>query len=372
MRAYAWMRSLASDTQVHLIAAVNHIHTTGLHQAASVHLLPRRYPSSFDKVRALLSACFSPSALPPIPHAIHADEASIQHLAAQLATSKPERLVVFRIGMYPVGRALARQLGIWDVVLDLDDLESVNHAGLSRLRFRSGHYLEALKEYIRAKLLRWSEKRVLTQVRTVYVCSGADQAWLQSTHPNVQVEVFKNSISVAPALRRPLPVPHLLFVGTLDYFPNEDAAIWIAEAIVPALRKILSTHFVVQIAGRNAPERLVRRLSHCPELVFLGEVSDLKPVYQTACCALVPLRAGSGTKLKILEAFAYGVPVVATSTAVRGMELVHGEELLLADAPGSIAAAVQNLLEQPRLAAHLSDRALAYLHHQGVIQPLSV
>lgn len=370
MRAYAWVRHLSTDADVHLVIADGPAPQPQTTPAVQIHVVPRHYPTWFAKLRSMFVAACRADAMPPIPHAVCADGPTLRSLVAQCSGIRPECIVVFRLGMYPLGRVLAERLGVPVLDLDLDDLESVNHAGLARLHWQHRHFMKAAKEWMRAYLLRWSENRVLKQVRTVYVCSAADQTRLQAAHPHAHVDVFKNSVSILPAPRRPLPVPHLLFVGTLDYFPNEDAAIWIAEAIVPALRKAVHTPFVVQIVGRNAPERLIRRLSACPEVCFLGALPDLRPVYETACCALVPLRAGSGTKLKILEAFAHGVPVVATHIAVHGMELTHEKELLLADAPEGIADAVTDLLGQPERAARLTRSAQAYLHRQGVLHPL--
>ncbi len=108
----------------------------------------------------------------------------------------------------------------------------------------------------------------------------------------------------------------LLFVGTLGYFPNADAARFLCRDIVPALRRLSGHAIVVDLAGAGDTTGL-RDIAQMPEVTLLGYVEDLAPLYAAADIAVAPLRAGGGTRIKILEAFAHGVPVVATWLAAR-------------------------------------------------------
>jgi glycosyltransferase involved in cell wall biosynthesis len=94
-----------------------------------------------------------------------------------------------------------------------------------------------------------------------------------------------------------------------------------------------------------------------PGVEFAGFVPDLAAAYEGADVAVVPLRTGGGTRIKLLEAFAHRVPVVASTVAAAGLEAFDGRHLLLADDPGQAAGAVEKLIAEPSFAARLSDEA---------------
>lgn len=151
--------------------------------------------------------------------------------------------------------------------------------------------------------------------------------------------------------------PRLVFVGLMGYRPNADAVTHLVRDVLPVVHRS-RPEVRVRIVGDGVPSDLARLAG--PSVEFTGGVPDVRPHLAGAAVVVTPLRVGSGTRLKILEALAMGRPVVSTSTGAEGLGLVDGVHALIADDPGALAAAVLRVLEQPALAASLgrAGRAL--------------
>ncbi len=147
----------------------------------------------------------------------------------------------------------------------------------------------------------------------------------------------------------------VLFVGDLSWAPNAEGLRWFAERVWP-LVQAAAPEARVEVLGRGAPPSLVRRASGWK---FLGEGDDTRPHWAAADAAIVPLRAGGGTRLKILEAAACGVPVVSTTIGAEGLELADGREILLRDDPPDFADALVRLLRDAPLRDSLAAAARA-------------
>jgi len=148
---------------------------------------------------------------------------------------------------------------------------------------------------------------------------------------------------------------HVLFVGTYRYRPNVDAVEWFVREVWPSIRAARPTARC-SLVGMDPPAS-VRRLAAVPGVEVVGTVADVRPWLARASVVVVPLRSGSGTRLKILEAFAAGRPVVSTRIGAEGLTVVHGQHLLLADDAGEFAAAVLRLLSDTWLQRQLALRA---------------
>jgi len=138
----------------------------------------------------------------------------------------------------------------------------------------------------------------------------------------------------------------LLFIGSMDYSANIDAVMYFVDEAWPAIqRDFPALRFTV--VGRNPPER-IRALATHAGVEVTGTVPDVRPYYQEALAAVVPLRVGGGTRLKVLEAMAAGVPVVSTTVGVEGLRLEPGVHFKVADSPAAFHRAVGELREGPR------------------------
>src|SRR5205085_156904 len=142
----------------------------------------------------------------------------------------------------------------------------------------------------------------------------------------------------------PLREGAVVLTGSMDWQPNEDAAIWFAEEILPEVKRVQGrTHFAV--VGRNPSPRVKKLASEDVEVT--GTVPDVRPYLRGAICLAVPIRVGGGTRLKILEAFAARVPVVSTRVGAEGIACTHEQEVLFAETPSEFARAIARLETEP-------------------------
>lgn len=152
----------------------------------------------------------------------------------------------------------------------------------------------------------------------------------------------------------------IAFVGAMNWSPNQDAVLHFVENIFPLiLQKRPATSF--NIVGRDPPDE-IRNLSNLnPAIHVTGTVDDVRPWLWSAKVAAVPLRAGSGTRLKIYEAMAAAVPVVSTSIGAEGLDVEPFKHILIADDPSTFAEYCVQLMDQPGYADQLASSALAHL-----------
>lgn len=173
-----------------------------------------------------------------------------------------------------------------------------------------------------------------------------------------RLQVAANGVTIPREGRRAtggVRRPVISFIGHLAYAPNAEAVTWFATQILPLIRrKRGDAEF--HVIGGDAPREL-QRLMILPGLRFLGPVKDVAPALQASAVSVCPVRTGAGRQNKLLEAFAAGVPAVATRFSAEGAEALDGQQVLVADTPEAFAAAVLRLLAQPALGRKLSARA---------------
>ena len=176
------------------------------------------------------------------------------------------------------------------------------------------------------------EREILHSAFGHIVCSERERDQLCSIAPRARIAVIENGVDTnyfAGGGKAPATGRRIVFVGAMDYFPNADAAIFFAERIWPNVRNRLDGAELT-IAGKS-PGAAVLALGKLPGVTVTGTVPDIRPIYQGALAAVVPLRSGGGTRLKILEAMAASVPVISTPVGAEGLEVVDGENILLVD-----------------------------------------
>lgn len=187
-------------------------------------------------------------------------------------------------------------------------------------------------------------------------CSHVDARALAERHPGIDCTVVENGFD-AEYFARCEPTERardrLLFLGTMSYAPNVDAARWFVEAILPGIRAE-RPEVELDIVG-NDPAPAVTALAR-PGVRVVGSVTDVRPWLQRAAALVVPLRVGGGSRVKLIEALALGTPVVTTRVGVEGLGFQHGAHLRVADEPAPFAATVLDLLSSPGEAAALGER----------------
>jgi len=195
-----------------------------------------------------------------------------------------------------------------------------------------------------ATLLKNQEDELLRHCDIHTVCSERERDALLVRSPNSNIEVIPNgvdwpslaSLTDDKSLRR-----NLIFVGAMDYHANIDAVLYLARDIWPAIRERRPDLKFVVVGSKPAAEIL--KLAEQPGISVTGTVPDVKPYYQTALAAVTPIRIAGGTRLKILEAMAAGVPVISTSRGAEGLPVTDGKDILLADSVARFVECVATL-----------------------------
>jgi glycosyltransferase involved in cell wall biosynthesis len=279
----------------------------------------------------------------PVPREVMTIGAALVALAQQLSGQHFELAHCFRLKSGRLPRLFKRYgVTVDRIVLDLDDYES-------RASFRSARPLVRVvgRQLAAARFLegiKWAvlERLQIPRFDDVYVCSELDQARLRRRFPANRWRVVPNVVAEP---RHPSVVPHdrftFLFVGQLGYPPNTDAVLFFCERVLPLLRRLAPAPFRVLIVGRH-PGSLVR-LEALEEVEVIANPPDVAPYYAESDVAVVPLRAGSGTRIKILEAFSFGVPVISTTIGAEGLAVTPETDILIADDPQSFADQCQRV-----------------------------
>jgi polysaccharide biosynthesis protein PslH len=147
----------------------------------------------------------------------------------------------------------------------------------------------------------------------------------------------------------------LVFTGDMSWLPNEDALLYFCAEILPIVQRQIPD-LVVWVVGRK-PTKKVQSLAENPAVRVTGFVDDIRPYVHQAAAYIVPLRIGGGTRIKIFEAMAMGMPVISTTVGAEGLPVQHGENVLLADDPAAFAEQTVRLLSDAALRRRLGAAA---------------
>jgi glycosyltransferase involved in cell wall biosynthesis len=251
------------------------------------------------------------------------------------------------------------------------DVVNVEHIGLAPLlprRHRAGwivtlHYLSsasarqhaALAESRRYRfLLRRDaasaarlEARIARDYDRVITVSAEDAAGLPG--PST---VVPNGVDEQRFTPTPLPTaPRMLFIGRLDFDPNVDGICWFVRTVFPLIRRAVPDA-TIDVVGRQ-PLASVRALADLPGVQVRADVEDTRPYLAHARVVVVPLRMGTGTRLKALEAMAAGRPVVGTRVGLAGLNVGH-DNAIVADDPDHMAQEICSLFREHERAAQLA------------------
>jgi glycosyltransferase involved in cell wall biosynthesis len=149
----------------------------------------------------------------------------------------------------------------------------------------------------------------------------------------------------------------LVFIGSMDWMPNIDGVRWFAQEALPIIRR-RRKDLPVTIVGRTPSSSIQALATSDPYIKVTGTVPDVRPFLWGSSVSIVPLRIGGGTRLKIYESMAAGVPVVSTRVGAEGLDVVDRETIALADTPDEFARSVLDLVDDAGARARMSARAL--------------
>jgi glycosyltransferase involved in cell wall biosynthesis len=196
--------------------------------------------------------------------------------------------------------------------------------------------------------LRRREARACARTNLTIAVSESDRRRLAELAANARVAAVPTGVDTtyfAPDGSSPLPA-RLVFSGSMDWHPNEDAVLYFIDAILPRIRGDVPDASLA-VVGRH-PSAKLRAAGERAGVLITGTVDDVRPYLREAAVCVVPLRAGGGTRLKIFEALALAKPVVSTSIGAEGLSLVPGQQVVIADDPAEFARAVVSLLRDPK------------------------
>jgi glycosyltransferase involved in cell wall biosynthesis len=249
-------------------------------------------------------------------------------------------------------------------VLDLDDVADALLAHRRKMlrltndgQRRSVRALAAqLADGIDERRYRRLHRRVARDVGVVAVCSELDRGRLHVENAVVVPNTYPSPEPPATLHDPDASAPRFAMVGLLAYGPNCDGARFFVREVFPQVRAALPGARL-RLVGRHGG--LIDDLAAVAGVELVGEVSDIDAELRAADVVVVPVRYGGGTRVKLLEAFAYRVPAVSTTVGCEGLDADHGRHLLVADEPEALAAACISVVRDGALRSTLTDSAFA-------------
>lgn len=353
IRVYNLVKRLARDHQVTLVGfwsceadAASATHLAELCHHVEGLVLPKRPKWRRGLGMLALARRGTPFALEFL------DSARLANRVERLATESSFDVVhVEPARMAPYVQCL-RAAGAGLRVLGFHNIEYAQYGGIAKVGITFG---ERARARFHGRLMRVWEPRYAENFDLCVTVSEPDRRLLRQLNPRLRVEVVPNGVDTREY--RPLgssPTRRaILFIGNMGYAPCADGAIWFCREVLPRIRAHIPVD--VWIVG-SKPPAAVERLQGAGVRVT-GRVEDVVPYYERAAACVVPLRAGGGTRLKILEAMALGRPVVTTSIGCEGLEVVDGHHLLIADRPERFAEQTLRVLGEKQLSARLVQAA---------------
>jgi len=243
-------------------------------------------------------------------------------------------------------------------MVDIDDIDSSVSAQLLRTTTSASanplNWLRRLARnlFVRGEIHRWrhSERVAQRYACTVVACSQDDALQMRANGARLVVVAPNGYDRTGPAMgRQALGEPQTVgFWGLISYSPNREGAKWFIDSVLPIVREsIPDIRFAVAGAGSEQLQ------AFDPRIECLGRIPAMEPFLINVDVAVVPLLAGGGTRIKIIEAWAHGIPVVSTTIGIHGLDPRPGENALVADTPQDFANAIVQALSDTELRGRL-------------------
>lgn len=246
------------------------------------------------------------------------------------------------------------------IILVEQTIEYLGYESYAKKRWRPLRWLLNLDI---AKIKHW-EKFYWQLADKLVVMSDEDQAYIQQfvDRPD-KVVVISNGVDTQWFKQKPQKLPSkptILYVGTFKWLPNIEAVSFLVEKIWPQIKQTLPDA-QLKIVG-NAPTKEIKAYGAQDDSIEVtGRVEDIRDAFKQAHVLLAPVFSGKGTRYKILEAMASGTPIVATPTAVEGLKLSHGQQVLVGQDAQSLANLTLKVLNDPVLWKQLSQAGQAFV-----------
>ena len=321
-------------------------------------VLPRR---SIKSPQTLLSAVFSAF---PLLVSINAASHALRQAFEQLLDNEHWDVVQIEHSYGPQAFLRSLQQRKRDFILTEHNLES-SLGGATHQRFPA--WMGFFRRYDEWRYRQW-ERRIMSLPVRLMAVTDADAQMMKSMRGD-SVDVVINGVdtNAFSVVKPALTSGRILFVGNFEYPPNRDAVTWFVEQVMPLVwLQMPAARFVV--CGYAMPDIWQQRWPDA-RLIWRGFVDDLTQEQQSVAAFVAPLREGGGSKLKVLEALAAGLPLVSTRQGVSGLSLRAGEDFQCADTAQDMAQGLLTLLQDASLAQRMGEAGRQYVqrHHDWLI-----
>ncbi|HTU93909.1 MAG TPA: glycosyltransferase family 4 protein [Gemmataceae bacterium] len=356
LRTFHLLRALARCYAVRLVTPLTPDQSPAVNrvQAAGIAVCPAkvgsrlRWREAFRAVRAALRR------EPYVLYRRHDRSAVHRTLRQEISRAKPQVVYLDHLDSFLYQPLLA------DIprVLDLHNVYSTLVARIAEEQQAKWSRLYLRRE---ARLLAAVEQEAAKTAHALLTVSEDDSRHFNGLHPR-SLHLIPNGVDCS--LYEVLPTgrarsqPIILYLGAMSWEPNVTAALFLAQEVLPAIRAQMP-EVRLRIVGRD-PTAEVQALNSLPGVEVTGSVPEVLPHLREASLLAVPLEAGGGTRLKILEAFAAGLPVISTGVGCEGLAVRHQDHLLIADRKDFVAAALA-LLRDPQRGRHLAEQARPFV-----------
>jgi glycosyltransferase involved in cell wall biosynthesis len=267
----------------------------------------------------------------------------------QCLQRKPDLIFVHRLG--PMAPILLTSKPLPSIVLDLDDIEHIHSI---RSLMQLPKQLEVWLYGLQIPALWWGELQSIRTAKCTLVCSDRDRNYLAEQWRLLRVHIVPNTVYI-PEAQPIVDEPTLLFLASYQYQPNLQAANFLLEEIWPFIYKEMPEARLI-IAGRES-QRIRSYNKQPPGIEFIGFVEDLDALYRRIKVVCCPILSGGGTRIKMIEAAAYGKPIVSTQIGSEGLMMHDGQDFLCRNSRKSFALACLELLRNNQLCKNLGESA---------------
>jgi glycosyltransferase involved in cell wall biosynthesis len=263
---------------------------------------------------------------------------------------RPDVVFVHRLTSMTALLQLRRQLP--PLFFDLDDIE---HRVKIRSALGQRSFAGKVANLLQVPALYWAERQGVQRSVRTFLCSEEDGRYLRRLGVKRGVTPIANAVTLPTDVGPPSQAATILFLGGYDYLPNAQAAERLITRIWPRVREKFPDARLL-IAGAS-PELIPAFAAHPPGVEFMGFVQDLRSLYDQTRLICSPISIGGGTRVKLIEAAAWGRPIVSTSIGAEGLLLESGTEILIRDEDPLIAEACWRLLEDYPLCVSIGEAA---------------
>jgi polysaccharide biosynthesis protein PslH len=353
IRMFHMIKHLAATHTIHLVSVILEPLPPSYQQAlepycCAINLVPHPQMRR-QQIGRLIKSLISGTPYAVLKYSPEQLGALLRHIVSQ---HQPDKMVV--ISPYLAGCAPSESLPVFV------DFHDIAHILYERFAQAPRWTIKKFHGYIQNCFMRRLESELPQKVQLCLTVSEEDQKILQGISGQNNVLVVPNGVDTTyfhpDSTDDETPAHYdLLYVGSMDYHPNVDAVLYLCREIMPHVwRKRPQT--TVIIVGR-APLPPVRALAHDPRIFVTDTVSDVRHYYAQAKINIAPLRIGSGSRLKILEAAAMAKPIISTPIGLEGIKLQDGVNILIKENPLDLANAVIHLLQSPEECQRLGQAA---------------